>query len=145
MEDNINILNEYMTNLKVESNNLYNLHFNVVGMSFMGLHKKLQEYYENFNLFYDNIAERIKMLNGYPITSLNKIEEISTIKSMKSMDFSANQVLSILDNDFSFLTEYTKDLIKVFNDRNDYYTNNLLNDILMYIEKELWMIKSSLK
>ena len=145
MEDNINILNEYMTNLKVESNNLYNLHFNIVGMSFMGLHKKLQEYYENFNLFYDNIAERIKMLNGYPITSLNKIEEISTIKSMKSMDFSANQVLSILDNDFSFLTEYTKDLIKVFSDRNDYYTNNLLNDILMYIEKELWMIKSSLK
>ena len=145
MEDNINILNEYLSNLKVESNNLYNLHFNVVGMSFMGLHKKLQEYYENFNNFYDSIAERIKMLNGYPITSLVKIEVVSTIKSMKSMDFSANQVLSILDNDFSFLTEYTKDLIKVFSDRNDYYTNNLLNDILMYIEKELWMIKSSLK
>ena len=145
MEDNINILNEYMSNIKVESNNLYNLHFNVVGMSFMGLHKKIQEYYENFNLFYDSIAERIKMLNGYPITSLVKIEETSTIKSMKSMDFNANQVLNILDNDFSFLTEYTKDLIKVFNDKNDYYTSNILNNILMYIEKELWMIKSSLK
>lgn len=145
MEDNINILNEYMSNIKVESNNLYNLHFNVVGMSFMGLHKKIQEYYENFNLFYDSIAERIKMLNGYPITSLVKIEETSTIKSMKSMDFNANQVLNILDNDFSFLTEYTKDLIKVFNDKIDYYTINILNNILMYIEKELWMIKSSLK
>ena len=145
MEDNINILNEYMSNIKVESNNLYNLHFNVVGMSFMGLHKKIQEYYENFNLFYDSIAERIKMLNGYPITSLVKIEETSTIKSMKSMDFNANQVLNILDNDFSFLTEYTKDLIKVFNDKIDYYTSNILNNILMYIEKELWMIKSSLK
>lgn len=145
MEDNINILNEYMTNIKVETNNLYNLHFNVVGMSFMGLHKKIQEYYENFNIFYDNIAERIKMLNGYPITSLVKIEEVSTIKSMKSMDFNANQVLNILDNDFSFLVEYTKDLIKVFNDKNDYYTSNILNDILMYLEKELWMIKSSIK
>lgn len=145
MEDNINILNEYMSNIKVESNNLYNLHFNVVGMSFMGLHKKIQEYYENFNLFYDSIAERIKMLNGYPITSLVKIEETSTIKSMKSMDFNANQVLNILDNDFSFLTEYTKDLIKVFNDKIDYYTSNILNNILMYIEKELWMIKNSLK
>ena len=145
MEDNINILNEYMSNIKVESNNLYNLHFNVVGMSFMGLHKKIQEYYENFNLFYDSIAERIKMLNGYPITSLVKIEETSTIKSMKSMDFNANQVLNILDNDFSFLTEYTKDLIKVFNDKIDYYTSNILNNILMYIEKELWMIKSSLR
>ena len=145
MNDNVNILNEYMSNIKVETNNLYNLHFNVIGMSFMGLHKKLQEYYENFNLFYDNIAERIKMLNGFPITSLPKIEEISTIKSMKSMDFSANQVFSILDNDFAFLTEYTKDLIKVFQEKKDYYTDYILTNILIYLEKELWMIKSSLK
>lgn len=145
MNDNVNILNEYMSNIKVETNNLYNLHFNVIGMSFMGLHKKLQEYYENFNLFYDNIAERIKMLNGFPITSLPKIEEISTIKSMKSMDFSANQVFNILDNDFAFLTEYTKDLIKVFQEKKDYYTDHILTNILIYLEKELWMIKSSLK
>lgn len=145
MEDSINILNEYMANIKVEDNNLYNLHFNVIGMSFMGLHKKLQEYYENFNIFYDSLSERIKMLDGFPITSLAKFEEVSTIKSMKSMNFNANQVLNILDNDFSFLIEYTKDLIKVFNDKNDYYTSNLLNNILMYLEKELWMIKSSLK
>ena len=64
---------------------------------------------------------------------------------MKSMDFNGNQVLNILDNDFSFLMEYTKDLIKVFNEKNDYYTSNILNKILMYIEKELWMIRSSLK
>lgn len=145
MEDSINILNEYMANIKVEDNNLYNLHFNIVGMSFMGLHKKLQEYYENFNNFYDSLSERIKMLDGFPITSLVKFEETSTIKSMKSMNFNANQVLNILDNDFSFLVEYTKDLIKVFNDKNDYYTSNILNNILMYLEKELWMIKSSLK
>ncbi len=145
MEDSINILNEYMANIKVEDNNLYNLHFNIVGMSFMGLHKKVQEYYENFNNFYDSLSERIKMLDGFPITSLVKFEETSTIKSMKSMNFNANQVLNILDNDFSFLVEYTKDLIKVFNDKNDYYTSNILNNILMYLEKELWMIKSSLK
>lgn len=145
MEDSVNILNEYMSNIKVENNNLYNLHFNVVGMSFMGLHKKIQEYYENFNIFYDSLSERIKMLDGFPITSLVKFEEISTIKSMKSMNFNANQVFNILDNDFSFLVEYTKDLIKVFNDKNDYYTSNILNNILMYLEKELWMIKSSLK
>lgn len=145
MEENINILNEYMANIKVEINNLYNLHFNVVGMSFMGLHKKLQEYYEKFNIFFDNIAERIKMLNGYPITSLVKIEEVSTIKSMKSMDFNANQVMNILDNDFSFLNEYTKDLIKLFSEKNDYYTSSILTDILMYLEKEIWMIKTSIK
>ena len=46
MNKNIEILNEYLANLQVETNNLYNMHFNIVGESFFGLHRKLQEYYE---------------------------------------------------------------------------------------------------
>ena len=140
----IDILNEYMCNLKVFNNNLYNLHFNVVGESFMGLHKKLEEYYNNIAIMYDNIAESIKIIGGYPITSLKKIEEISSIKSMISQDYNGNQILEILDNDMSFLTEYTKDLINYFKDKNDYITN-ILNNNLMFFTKNLWMIKSSLK
>lgn len=143
--DSVNILNEYMANLKVENNNLYNLHFNLVGLSFMGLHKKLQEYYEKIAIFYDSVAERIKMINGFPITSLEEMEKLSTIKSMKSMNFNTNQVFEILDNDFSFLVDYTKDLIKIFSDKNDYYTSSMLNEFLMFFEKELWMIKNSMK
>lgn len=145
MEKNIDILNEYMCNLKVLNNNLYNMHFNIVGNSFFGLHKKLDEYYNEVALMYDSIAERIKMLNGYPTTSLKNIEDISSIKSMISQDYAGNQVLEVLDNDFSFLVEYTNDLINYFNKENDYYTVNLLNDNLMFFRKELWMIKSSLK
>lgn len=140
----IDILNEYMCNLKVFNNNLYNLHFNVVGESFMGLHKKLEEYYNNIAIMYDDIAESIKIIGGYPITSLKKIEEISSIKSMISQDYNGNQILEILDNDMSFLTEYTKDLINYFKDKNDYITN-ILNNNLMFFTKNLWMIKSSLK
>ena len=140
----IDILNEYMCNLKVFNNNLYNLHFNVVGESFMGLHKKLEEYYNNIAIMYDDIAESIKIIGGYPITSLKKIEEILNIKSMISQDYNGNQILEILDNDMSFLTEYTKDLINYFKDKNDYITN-ILNNNLMFFTKNLWMIKSSLK
>lgn len=145
MEKDIDILNEYISNLKVLNNNLYNMHFNIVGESFMGLHKKLEEYYNMVATFYDTIAERIKMKNGYPVTSLKKIEDLSSIKSMKSMDYSGKQVLEVLDNDFSFINQYTKDLIEYFNKQNDFYTTNILNDILNYFTKNLWMIKSSLK
>lgn len=145
MDKNIDILNEYMSNLKVLNNNLYNMHFNVVGSSFGSIHKKLQEYYEKVAIMYDNVAERIKMLNGYPITSLKKIEDTSSIKSMKSQDYSGLQVMEVLDNDFRFLMEYTNDLIEYFNKEDDYYTTNILNENLMFFTKELWMIKSSLK
>ena len=111
---NIDILNEYMANLKVLNNNLYNMHFNIIGESFFGLHRKLQEYYEKVALFYDAVAERIKMLGGFPITSLKDIEDISTMKSMKSMNFKGRQVLEVLDNDFTFLKDYTRDLIEYF-------------------------------
>lgn len=141
----VNILNEYMTNLKVFQNNLYNMHFNIVGASFFGLHRKLQEYYEKIALFYDEIAERIKMLDGYPITSLKKIEDVSTIKSMKSMNYSGNQVLEVLENDYYFLKDYARDLISIFQKEEDYYTAGILNSHLCFYEKELWMVQSSLK
>lgn len=145
MNKDIDILNEYMSNLKVLNNNLYNMHFNIIGPSFMGLHKKLEEYYNKISIIYDDTAETIKILNGYPLTSLKTIEDISSIKSMKSMDYTGNQVLEVLDNDFSFLCEYTTDLIKYFNDKNNYYVSNKLNNNLMFLKKELWMIKNSLK
>jgi len=141
---NVDILNEYMANLKVLNNNLYNLHFNIVGESFFGLHRKLQEYYEKVASMYDSAAERIKMLGGMPVTSLKEIEEISTMKSMKSMNFSGKQVLEVLDNDFTFLRDYTKDLIEYYDKEKDYYTVSMLEDNLSFIEKELWMIKTSL-
>lgn len=141
---NTDILNEYMANLKVLNNNLYNMHFNIVGESFFGLHRKLQEYYEKIALMYDAVAERIKMLGGIITTSLKEIEEISTMKSMKSMNFSGKQVLEVLENDFTFLRDYTKDLIEYYGKEKDFYTVSMLEDNLNFIEKELWMIKTSL-
>ena len=46
MNEQIEALNDYMSNLKVEINNLYNMHFNIVGSSFYGLHKKMEEFYD---------------------------------------------------------------------------------------------------
>lgn len=140
----VDILNEYMSNLKVFNNNLYNLHFNIVGSSFFGMHQKLQDYYEEVALMYDSIAERIKMLSGYPITSLKKIEDVSTIKSMRSMDYKGRQVLEVLENDFNFFVDYTKDLINIFSKEGDYYTASILEDNLKFFEKQLWMVKSSM-
>lgn len=145
MNENIEILNEYMANLKVFNNNLYNMHFNVEGSSFLSIHKKLEEYYNKIASFYDSIGERIKMLGGYPTMNLLKIEEISSIKSMKSMSYTGLQVMEVLDNDISFLKDYTIDLINYYTKQNDYYTLNILNNNLNFFEKESWIIKESLK
>lgn len=147
MEENKNIaiLNEYLANLKVLNNNLYNMHFNIVGMSFFGMHRKLQDYYEAVALQYDQVAERIKMLGGYPLTSLKKIEDTATMKSMRSMDYNGQQVLEVLQNDFGFMRVYTKDLFQYFEKEGDSGTVSMLGEFLSFYDKEFWMVDSSLK
>lgn len=145
MNKNIDILNEYMANIKVEINNLYNMHFNIVGPNFLEIHSLLEKEYKKFTDFYDQIAERIKMLQGYPLTNLLKIEEISQIKSMQSRDYNEFQVLDVLNNDFTYLRDYTKDLIGYFSKENDPYTSHMLLEFLLVIEKELWICESMCK
>ncbi len=139
------ILNEYLANLKVLNNNLYNLHFNVVGGGFFGIHAKLQEYYEKVALMYDEVAERIKMLGKYPITSLYEFENTSTIKSMKSQDYTIKQTLEIVTNDFNFMLDFSKAIYTYANEMDDVYTADLMTDYIKFFEKQLWMLRSSLK
>ncbi len=141
----VEILNEYLSNLKVLNNNLYNLHFNIVGEHFFILHKKLEEYYEITADMYDAMAERIKMLDQYPITSLVQYEEKATIKSMRSQDFTSNQTYNILINDFTFMLNFSKELETYASNIKDYVTTNLMNDNINFFEKELWMLTASNK
>lgn len=138
MNKNIEILNEYIANIKVEMNNLFNLEYNVEGDWAWEMKKQIEDYHTNLLSFLKKMEERVKMLGGYPITNLLKIEEISQIKSMQSRDYSKKQVLEVLVNDFSYLKEYTKDLIKYFSDEFDPYTSHLLLEVLLFLEQALF-------
>ena len=145
MNKNIEILNEYIANLKVEMNNLMNLAFNVEGSFSFDTQKQVEDYHTTLLQFVKKLEERIKMLGGFPVTNLLKIEELSQIKSMQSREYSKQQVLDVLVNDFSYLKEYTKDLIKYFSDEFDPYTSHLLLDILIFLEQELYRNQICLK
>ncbi|MDD3392412.1 MAG: DNA starvation/stationary phase protection protein [Bacilli bacterium] len=137
------ILNQYLSNLKVLNNNLYNLHFNVIGNDFFTLHLKLDDYYRKVADMYDEIAERIKMIGSFPVTSLTEYEEISTIKSMKSQNYTSKQVLDILENSFSFMISLAYDLVNYFSKLGDDTTSGIISSQLSYFEKQLWMVKAS--
>ena len=63
---------------------------------------------------------------------------------MRSMDYNGRQVLEVLENDFNFFVDYTKDLINIFSKEGDYYTASILEDNSKFFEKQLWMVKSSM-
>lgn len=145
MEKHVDLLNDYMANLFVEMNNLGNMSFNIVGDSFFGLHRKLIEYRQLMDKMYQRTAKRIKMMDGFPITSLKELENISAIKSMQSRNYTGRQVLDVLENDFKYLCEYTEDIIGYFCSEKDIYTKLVLEKNLIELKEEYYMIKSSLK
>lgn len=139
----IAILNEYLANLKVLNNNLYNFHFNVIGKGFFQIHKKLEDYYKLIANMYDEVAERIKMLGDYPITSLIQYEETSTLKSRKSIDYPTKQVFEILINDFSFMLGFSNELKEYATTIKDTITEDLMTKYIVFFEKEIWMLEAS--
>lgn len=132
----IDILNEYMSNIIVEINNIKNMSFN----SKVNL-KNIENILNNI---YNKIGKRIKMLNGFPLTNMLKIEEISQIKSMQSREYNNTQVNEVLLNDFNYLKDYTSDLISLFSKENDIYTSHMLLEFLIVFEDEILNIKNEL-
>ena len=51
------MLNQYLTNIYMLRNNIYNLHFNIKGEGSSGFHEKLNYDIEEVNKFYDSLAE----------------------------------------------------------------------------------------
>ena len=116
----ISILNQYLSNIAVMNVKLYNFHWNVVGPFFFGLHPKLQQYFEQTTQMYDQVAERIKMLSGYPITNLPMYEQTSTIKSVESKDYTEKEILQMLIRDFEVLLAMTYETGNLAAQRNSY-------------------------
>ena len=85
------MLNQYLTNIYMLRNNIYNLHFNIKGEGSSGFHEKLNYDIEEVNKFYDSLAELIKKIGGYPIMNLEEIKMISTIKEISSKDYTKKE------------------------------------------------------
>lgn len=140
-----NILNQYLSNIAVLNINLYNYHWNVIGPLFNDLHSKLQEYYEQTTLMFDQIAERIKMLNGFPITSLQNYSQISTIKNIESKNYNDKDIIIAIIKDFEIILTMTYEIGTIANQANDLNTINLMTNYATFFDKQLWILRANLK
>lgn len=140
-----NMLSVYQSNLLNAGINLFNLHWNLVGESFFPLHVKLGEYYEKIFEYFDVIAERIKQLNGFPVTTLKDFSDLSAINSQPSKDYNQKEAVLIVINNFSYLLDITKQIMNNANQINDQVTLGILGEQATFYEKQLWMLKANLK
>lgn len=138
--ETISKLNNILADANVMYTKLHNYHWNVKGMQFYGLHAKTEEFYLAFGTIYDDVAERILQLGGKPLVTLKQILATARIKEEERTDFTANEVVKGLMEDFKFFHGEFKSL----SEGSDAITSAYADEKVGMLEKEVWMLRSML-
>jgi len=133
-------LNVYVANLAAWYVKWHNLHWNVQGPQFFGLHEKLEELYDGIANELDAVAERVLMLGGRPPASLSAYLELTSVEEMDSQPLNGEEVVRQLAADVRARARQQEMLMKLAADSLDPVTEGFMATALSDSQKLLWML-----
>lgn len=141
MEDILNNLNTFLSDLNVFYRKLQNYHWNIKGKDFFTIHAKLEEYYDEVNEKIDEIAEHILSLEGQPLGTLKDYLNTTKITEAENKKVDSTLVLNELIKDYSMLLQDAKNIKNLADTNSETKTSALMDDIIEDYTKKLWMLK----
>ena len=141
MEDILNNLNTFLSDLNVFYRKLQNYHWNVKGKDFFTIHVKLEEYYDAVNEKIDEIAEHILSLEGQPLGTLRDYLNTTKIKEAENRKVDSTLILNEIIKDYSMLLQDAKNIKELAETNSENKTSALMDDIIEDYTKKLWMLK----
>lgn len=141
MEDILNNLNTFLSDLNVFYRKLQNYHWNIKGKDFFTFHAKLEEYYDEINEQIDEIAEHILSLNGEPYGKLQDYLNITKIKEAENEKVDSTVILNEIIKDYSTLLSDAKNIKNLAETNSENKTSALMDDFIEDYTKKLWMLK----
>ncbi len=145
MKDLIKHTNNYLANIGVMYIKLHNLHWNVTGSNFKEVHEYLETLYDYFATILDDVAEFIKMDEGYPLASLSEFSEYATITEIDSVDYKAPEVVTILLEDIKTLKAQAN-IIRTYTEKVDkFQLGNMVEEHICQYDKITWFLTSMKK
>ena len=131
--DTVSAMNKLLSTLYCEIYNLKNYIINIKGENSYTLKLQLKEILDKFSFYENKIQELIKMKNGFPIYQIGDIENISSIKTIASMDYKASTIIVNVTNDFKIIKGLINETITNAQKENDYITINVASNLLYHI------------
>lgn len=141
----MNKLNVYLSNLAVLNTKLHNLHWNVTGRTFVQIHEFTEKMYNSVFEQYDEVAEILKMNNDTPLVKLADYLKHATIKELDAKDFTADEVLKVLEADIKEMNSLAKEIRDEASAKDNFQVANLFEDYLASHTKNMWFLKAMLK
>lgn len=134
------MLNQYLANIVVLKNNLYTLHFNIIGEGSSDYHNTIGEYIVVLNNIYDMIAESIKKRGGFVLIDNNKINEISTIKSLTNKNYLTNEAKNTILHDFNTINNMNNQLGDYSVKNREFDVFNIVLEFNKFLSKNIWFL-----
>ena len=138
----IDMLNQYLTNIVMLNNNLNNIIFNLKGEGSTYLKRDLANLNTELNILYKKLCMLIKKIGGFPITSLNEIKNISTIKEITSKDYTSQNAINILLNDLRIINNMNNQVGEYAIKNYDLRSINLTLELNTFFNNYLYMLNN---
>ena len=135
-------LNEITANLGVLYAKLHQHHFYVKGQDFYKLHELFETQYNEVHEQFDEVAERILMIGGKPVSTLGEFLALATIKEAPyTTEKSARQMVEETVADFEL---FRTQLEAAIHSDMDEVSQDLLIGMKAVYDKHLWTMKAYL-
>lgn len=141
VEEITHALNALLANYNIHIQKLRNYHWNVKGPDFFDLHEQFEAQYNQAAQFIDELAERIRVFDATPWSTLKAYLENAEIKETES-EISADIMVREILNDYNILLENMSTILDITATHKDYGTERLIKQFIQSIEKNHWMLSS---
>lgn len=138
-------INTYLANLGVWTVKLHNLHWNVVGKMFVGVHQFTEALYNEAFENYDSVAELLKMRDQFPLASMREYLDVATIKEEPSRLFSCCEVAQIVEDDLNLMRELAVEIRADAAEKDDFRVVTMFEDFIKYYDKQIWFLRAMKK
>jgi starvation-inducible DNA-binding protein len=118
-------------------------HWNVVGPLFVSLHELTEQQYQDLFGAIDQMAERIRALGHPAPMSFADLMPHSEIDEAHGINFSAEQMVSMLISDHETISRRLRDAVEAAEGLRDVATADMLTERLQVHEKAIWMLRAT--
>jgi starvation-inducible DNA-binding protein len=119
----------------------YSIHWNLRDCPFLAVHEWTQKIYEDLAGYKDELAERIRQLEGYPLGNLSSIIQWSGVTDLP-LPSEKDVVFPLFAGNLARCIHVVKSCALICQEQQDLVSVDLLTRLLACYEKNLWMTKS---
>ncbi|OGB86185.1 hypothetical protein A3J41_03270 [candidate division TM6 bacterium RIFCSPHIGHO2_12_FULL_38_8] len=137
------LLNDILANESVLLMQTLNYHWNLVGPEFHDYHLLFDKQYKEIFEHMDDIAERVRAVQGVALGSFKNILSLATLHEDTGKTPNPKQMIVNLLKQYEKLIEQIREAIAALDKKStDFGTINFLEDLIMQHEKTAWMLRS---